>query len=128
MQQVCAAFLPAVKKNLTSILALPIESVSMKLRLRLFKATLRQDISFFDETENSTGSLTSAISQKPQQINSAAGMTAAAILQSVITLSVGLIIAFVVRASWSKSHSLAVADHSSSMLGKLPSWLWHVSH
>lgn len=68
----------------------------MKLRSKLFKATVRQDICFFDETKNSTGALTSAIAHKPQQVNSAAGMTTAAILQSVITLSVGLIIAFVV--------------------------------
>ena len=72
------------------------ESMTMKLRSKMFQATLKQDIAFFDETKNSTGSLTSAISQKPQQVNSAAGMTTAAVVQSIITLVVGLLIAFVV--------------------------------
>jgi ATP-binding cassette subfamily B (MDR/TAP) protein 1 len=73
--------------------------MAMKLRANMFQSTLRQDIAFFDETKNSTGALTSAISQKPQQINSAAGMTIAAVLQSIITLVVGIILAFVVSRS-----------------------------
>lgn len=79
------------------------ESVSMHLRNKLFRATMKQDIAFFDETDNSTGALTSAISHKPQQINSAAGMTTAAILQSIFTLSVGLIIALIVGMPISKT-------------------------
>lgn len=76
------------------------ESMTMKLRSKMFQATLKQDIAFFDESENSTGSLTSAISQKPQQVNSAAGMTTAAVVQSIITLLVGLLIAFVVSSAY----------------------------
>lgn len=81
--------------------------MTMKLRSKMFQSTLKQDIAFFDETKNSTGALTSAISQKPQQINSAAGMTIAAVCQSIITLLVGLIIAFVV--STDKTYELSSA-------------------
>ncbi|KAJ7578557.1 P-loop containing nucleoside triphosphate hydrolase protein [Mycena floridula] len=42
-------------------------SLTAKLRSRSFKAILRQDIEFFDKDENSTGSLTSRLSDNPQK-------------------------------------------------------------
>jgi ATP-binding cassette subfamily B (MDR/TAP) protein 1 len=36
---------------------------------------MRQDISYFDKDENSTGKLTSEISEKPQKVNAACGIT-----------------------------------------------------
>lgn len=63
-----------------------------KLRSLSFKAILRQDVEFFDKEENSTGQLTSSLSDNPQKINGLAGVTLGAIVQSFSTLIGGFII------------------------------------
>ncbi|KAI0073491.1 P-loop containing nucleoside triphosphate hydrolase protein [Panus rudis PR-1116 ss-1] len=66
-----------------------------KLRSLSFRAILRQDIEFFDKDENSTGQLTSTLSDNPQKINGLAGITLGAIVQSVATLITGFIIGLI---------------------------------
>ncbi|KAF8574905.1 multidrug resistance protein 1 [Ramaria rubella] len=60
--------------------------LTYKLRSLSFKAILRQDIAFFDDDKNSTGSLTSSLSETPQKINGLAGVTLGAIVQALSCL------------------------------------------
>lgn len=66
--------------------------LTAKLRSLSFKAILRQDVEFFDKEENSTGQLTSSLSDNPQKINGLAGVTLGAIVQSFSTLIGGFVI------------------------------------
>ncbi|TCD61612.1 GTPase-activating protein [Steccherinum ochraceum] len=66
-----------------------------KLRSLSFRAILRQDVEYFDKDENSTGQLTSALSDNPQKINGLAGVTLGAIVQAVSTLIGGFIIGLI---------------------------------
>ncbi|KAG1908571.1 P-loop containing nucleoside triphosphate hydrolase protein [Suillus fuscotomentosus] len=68
--------------------------LTAKLRSMSFKAILRQDIEYFDNDKNSTGTLTSNLSENPQRINGLAGITLGTIIQSIATLVVGLVIGF----------------------------------
>jgi len=70
-------------------------SLTSKLRSLSFKAILRQDVEFFDKEENSTGSLTSCLSENPQKVNGLAGVTLGAIIQSFATLVAGAILGLV---------------------------------
>lgn len=69
-----------------------VEYLSRVLRLRIFGTILRQDIAYFDDDENSTGALTSRISEQPQKVNSALGITLGVIIQNLITLIGGIIV------------------------------------
>ncbi|KAJ3557819.1 hypothetical protein NM688_g1271 [Phlebia brevispora] len=66
--------------------------LTSKLRSISFRAILRQDIEFFDKDENSTGQLTSNLSDNPQKVHGLAGVTLGAIIQSTSTLILGLIL------------------------------------
>ncbi|KAG2740983.1 P-loop containing nucleoside triphosphate hydrolase protein [Suillus brevipes Sb2] len=68
--------------------------LTAKLRSMSFKAILRQDIEYFDNDKNTTGALTSSLSENPQRINGLAGITLGTIIQSIATLVVGLSIGF----------------------------------
>ncbi|KAG2346722.1 P-loop containing nucleoside triphosphate hydrolase protein [Suillus weaverae] len=66
--------------------------LTAKLRSMSFKAILRQDIEYFDNEKNSTGALTSNLSDNPQKINGLAGVTLGTIIQSITTILSGLAI------------------------------------
>ncbi|KAG2107280.1 multidrug resistance protein 1 [Suillus discolor] len=66
--------------------------LTAKLRSISFKAILRQDIEYFDNDKNSTGALTSSLSENPQKINGFAGVTLGTIVQSITTIFAGLAI------------------------------------
>ncbi|KAG2110630.1 P-loop containing nucleoside triphosphate hydrolase protein [Suillus discolor] len=68
--------------------------LTAKLRSMSFKAILRQDIEYFDNDKNSTGALTSNLSENPQKINGLAGVTLGTIVQSITTILAGLAIGF----------------------------------
>ncbi|KAI0059986.1 P-loop containing nucleoside triphosphate hydrolase protein [Artomyces pyxidatus] len=70
-------------------------SLTNKLRSLSFKATLRQDIEYFDKDEHSTGSIVSNLSEGPQKINGLAGITLGAIVQSFSTLVLGIVLGLV---------------------------------
>jgi ATP-binding cassette subfamily B (MDR/TAP) protein 1 len=67
-------------------------ALTRKLRSLSFRAILRQDIGWFDEESNSTGKLTSDLSDAPQKVNGLAGITLGAIIQAIATLIGGSII------------------------------------
>jgi ATP-binding cassette subfamily B (MDR/TAP) protein 1 len=66
--------------------------LSYRLRVKVFQAILRQDIAYFDEERNSTGALTSGLSQYPEKISGLGGVTLGAMFQSLITIIGGGII------------------------------------
>ncbi|KAJ8580470.1 P-loop containing nucleoside triphosphate hydrolase protein [Rhizopogon salebrosus TDB-379] len=68
--------------------------LTAKLRSLSFKAILRQDIEYFDNDKNSTGALTSNLSENPQKVNGLVGITLGTIIQSITTLLTGLAIGF----------------------------------
>ncbi|KAG7091765.1 hypothetical protein E1B28_008167 [Marasmius oreades] len=70
-------------------------TLSYKIRTLSFKSILRQDIEFFDKDENSTGALTSDLSDNAQKVNGLAGVTLGAILQGFSTLISGLILGLI---------------------------------
>jgi ATP-binding cassette subfamily B (MDR/TAP) protein 1 len=70
-------------------------ALTRKLRSLSFKAMVRQDVEFFDKEENSTGSLTSTLSDNPQKISGLAGVTLGAIVQAASTLVSGLVLGLV---------------------------------
>ncbi|GJJ15592.1 hypothetical protein Clacol_009870 [Clathrus columnatus] len=69
--------------------------LSFKLRSMAFRAILRQDIQFFDEEKNSTGALTSNLSENPEKVNGLAGVTLGVIVQSTACLIGGAIIGLI---------------------------------
>ncbi|KIL58420.1 hypothetical protein M378DRAFT_27545 [Amanita muscaria Koide BX008] len=66
--------------------------LTAKLRTLSFKAILRQDVEYFDKDENSSGALTSGLSDNPQKVNGLAGLTLAAIIMSLSTVITGAVI------------------------------------
>ena len=52
-------------------------------------------VEFFDKDENSTGGLTSCLSENPQKVNGLAGITLGAIVEAISTVVTGLVIGFV---------------------------------
>ncbi|KAF9254844.1 ste6-like protein [Marasmius fiardii PR-910] len=77
--------------NFTSAAA----SLSYKIRSLSFRAILRQDIEFFDKDKNSTGALTSELSENAQRVHGLAGVTLGAIIQAFSTLVSGLILGLI---------------------------------
>ena len=60
--------------------------LSFRLRRKVFRAILRQDIAYFDDDKHSTGALTSGLSQNPEKISGLGGTTLGAMLQSLTTV------------------------------------------
>jgi hypothetical protein len=65
------------------------EALARKLRLRSFEATLKQDIAFFDKDTNSTGSLTSSISDNAEKITGLFGCVPTVFCPDVSPLTPG---------------------------------------
>ncbi|KAK9330669.1 P-loop containing nucleoside triphosphate hydrolase protein [Lipomyces starkeyi] len=59
-----------------------------RIRALVFRHLLRQDISYFDDSEHTTGSLTSSLARDAQSIESIGGATANKLVESIVT-SVG---------------------------------------
>ncbi|CAN6633026.1 alpha-factor-transporting ATPase [Trichomonascus vanleenenianus] len=63
------------------------------IRFHVFRQFLRMDIEFFDRDENTTGALTSTLAKDAQSVEGLGGATLGQILQSVVTLVGGIIVA-----------------------------------
>jgi ATP-binding cassette subfamily B (MDR/TAP) protein 1 len=70
-------------------------SLTSKLRSLSFRAILRQDIEYFDREENSSGAIVSNLSDAPQKISGLAGITLAAIIQALATLTAGFTVGLI---------------------------------
>eukprot|EP00879_Flechtneria_rotunda_P003779 GHRR01004019.1.p1 GENE.GHRR01004019.1~~GHRR01004019.1.p1 ORF type:complete len:1293 (+),score=472.26 GHRR01004019.1:779-4657(+) len=71
------------------------QALSRRMRVMLFKSTLRQEIGWFDMEENSSGKLASALSSDATVLRGAVGDVFGVIIQNIAVMSAGYIIAFV---------------------------------
>jgi len=76
----------------TYFLNLVAEILSTRLRKKTFSSILRQDIKYFDDKLNTSGALTSRISELPQKIFGLSGSTLGLFIQSGIVLLAGYIV------------------------------------
>jgi ATP-binding cassette, subfamily B (MDR/TAP), member 1 len=72
------------------------ERLIHRARDRAFRAMLRQDISFFDEEENSTGALTSFLSTEATHLAGISGVTLGTLLSVTTTLFSAIIISLAI--------------------------------
>ncbi|CAG8779799.1 2740_t:CDS:2, partial [Gigaspora rosea] len=72
------------------------EKLSERIRSKSFISILRQDISFFDEKDNSIGVLTSKLSLDAAHVHCLTGATIGNILQIIATMIACIIVAFVI--------------------------------
>ncbi|ODQ68081.1 P-loop containing nucleoside triphosphate hydrolase protein [Nadsonia fulvescens var. elongata DSM 6958] len=73
------------------------EILTKKIRLRVFKHVLRMDIAFFDKEENSSGALSSSLMKDAQDVQGLAGATLGQIMNSLVTLVAGIIVALAIN-------------------------------
>ncbi|XP_020919082.1 ATP-binding cassette sub-family B member 5 isoform X6 [Sus scrofa] len=71
------------------------EILTMRLRHLAFKAMLYQDISWFDEKENSTGALTTILAIDIAQIQGATGSRVGVLTQNATNMGLSVIISFI---------------------------------
>ncbi|XP_022359035.1 ATP-binding cassette sub-family B member 5 [Enhydra lutris kenyoni] len=71
------------------------EILTMRLRHLAFKAMLYQDISWFDDKENSTGALTTVLAIDIAQIQGATGSRVGVLTQNATNMGLSIIISFI---------------------------------
>ncbi|XP_073754676.1 ATP-binding cassette sub-family B member 5 isoform X2 [Callorhinus ursinus] len=71
------------------------EILTMRLRHLAFKAMLNQDISWFDDKENSTGALTTILAIDIAQIQGATGSRVGVLTQNTTNMGLSIIISFI---------------------------------
>uniref|UniRef100_A0A915CZ45 ABC-type xenobiotic transporter n=1 Tax=Ditylenchus dipsaci TaxID=166011 RepID=A0A915CZ45_9BILA len=70
------------------------EKMSMRLRMYVFKNILRQDGSYFDNMDHSTGKLTSRLATDASNVQAAIDHRLAQVIQGWVSLIVGISVAF----------------------------------
>eukprot|EP00164_Ancoracysta_twista_P001384 GFYU01001804.1.p1 GENE.GFYU01001804.1~~GFYU01001804.1.p1 ORF type:complete len:1235 (+),score=430.50 GFYU01001804.1:168-3872(+) len=70
------------------------EKLTRRIRSMSFDAIIHQDMEFFDDEENSTGALATRLSTEATLISGMTGINVAIALQNVVSLVVGLALAF----------------------------------
>ncbi|XP_033100770.1 ATP-dependent translocase ABCB1-like isoform X2 [Anneissia japonica] len=71
------------------------EELTKRVRSMSFKAMLRQEISWFDDHKNSTGSLTTRLAKQASDIQGATGARLGTLIQSFCNIGTAIIIAFI---------------------------------
>ena len=77
-----------------SLLANVGEKLTLRLRLRVFQNVLRQDGTYFDSPHHSTGKLAARLARDAPNVQAAVDQRLAEVLQSLVSLAVGLVVAF----------------------------------
>ncbi|XP_018422366.1 PREDICTED: multidrug resistance protein 1A-like, partial [Nanorana parkeri] len=71
------------------------EILTKRLRLLTFKAMLRQEIGWFDDSKNSTGALTTRLASDASKVQGATGARLATLCQNIANMGTALIISFI---------------------------------
>ena len=71
------------------------EKIVMQLRSEQFQAILRRDIAFFDAKENTVGEITTRLANDARSVTKATGEAAAAQIQAIACLIIGIIFGFI---------------------------------
>ncbi|XP_052474766.1 ATP-dependent translocase ABCB1 isoform X2 [Carassius gibelio] len=71
------------------------EILTMRLRFKAFNAMMRQDLSWYDDTKNSVGALTTRLAADIAQVQGATGVRLATLARNVANLGTTIIISFV---------------------------------
>lgn len=69
--------------------------MTKRLRSKAFQSILRQDISYFDQKEHSTGALCTRLATEASAVQGASGVRMGLIIQYLCSMIIGLIIGFV---------------------------------
>ncbi|KAJ8103332.1 P-loop containing nucleoside triphosphate hydrolase protein [Lipomyces tetrasporus] len=67
-----------------------------RIRYQMFRNYLRQDISFFDRDENTTGTLTMSLAREAQSIDGLSGATFGQIMNSIVNVISSAVLAIIV--------------------------------
>ncbi|KAK3105070.1 hypothetical protein FSP39_016614 [Pinctada imbricata] len=71
------------------------ERMTMRLRLKVFRAYLRQDAGYFDDPKHGTGALTTRLATDASMLKNATGIRIGTVLSSICSLIAALVIAFI---------------------------------
>eukprot|EP00298_Acanthocystis_sp_HF-20_P015907 c21313_g2_i2.p1 GENE.c21313_g2_i2~~c21313_g2_i2.p1 ORF type:complete len:1261 (-),score=558.88 c21313_g2_i2:339-4121(-) len=71
------------------------QNMTIKIRQMVFHSILNQDIGFFDDPDNSTGSLTGRLEGDSEIINSVVAISTGINIQNLTSLTTGLVLAFI---------------------------------
>ncbi|KAI7878594.1 p-glycoprotein [Lichtheimia hyalospora FSU 10163] len=71
------------------------ERYTERLRIRIFRAYMRQEVGYFDQEENNMGALTTKLAVDAKNVNELVTKVWGDFIQVIVTAIVGLIIAFV---------------------------------
>ncbi|CAF1942165.1 unnamed protein product [Rotaria magnacalcarata] len=71
------------------------ESLTQRLRAKIFRTLLQQDIAYFDQPENNTGALCTRLATEASEVQGATGVRIGTMLQNISNLGVGIILAFI---------------------------------
>ncbi|XP_033762430.1 ATP-dependent translocase ABCB1-like isoform X2 [Pecten maximus] len=71
------------------------ECLTLRIRQMVFRAMLRQDISWFDDHKNSTGALTTRLATDASMVHGAAGARIGGFFQALANMGTAIVIAFI---------------------------------
>ncbi|CAF3415984.1 unnamed protein product, partial [Rotaria socialis] len=71
------------------------ESLTQRLRAKIFRTLLQQDIAYFDQAENNTGALCTRLATEASDVQGATGVRIGTMLQNISNLGVGIVLAFI---------------------------------